>query len=220
MHKPSTTPSSFPPQNSPSPPSDASSCPVASPAPSSIRNEPATQPSTLSKLNPLNYMPSLSQERAAQQTRSLPTNRTLSSIPRGDTDSNWEYPSPQQMYNAMLRKGYDGTPEDAVESMVDVHNYLNEGAWNEIEGWEARFSGGLAKGWTACRRGEEGWEEMVLNGTWTPGKGSSPRLLRFMGRPGEMSPKARLLGLAGTLYPEKFGFVLDCPSQSLPLIMF
>jgi cytochrome c heme-lyase len=32
------------------------------------------------------------------------------------------------MYNAMLRKGYQDTPVDAVKSMVAVHNYLNEGA--------------------------------------------------------------------------------------------
>ena len=48
------------------------------------------------------------------------------------------------MYNAMLRKLYDDTPEDVVESMVAVHNFLNEGAWAEIEGWEARFAKGLA----------------------------------------------------------------------------
>ncbi|KAL9126687.1 MAG: hypothetical protein Q9217_004298 [Psora testacea] len=109
------------------------------------------------------------------------------------------------MYNAMLRKGYDDTPEDAVESMVAVHNFLNEGAWNEIEGWEARFSGGLLEGWRACRRGEEGWEEMVLNGTWRPREGDAPRLLRFMGRPGDMTPKARMLDWLGRLYPAKFG---------------
>lgn len=65
------------------------------------------------------------------------------------------------MYNAMLRKGYDKTPEDAVEVMVAVHNFLNEGAWQEIEGWERRFSGGISKGWRACRRGEEGYQEWV-----------------------------------------------------------
>ena len=114
------------------------------------------------------------------------------------------------MYNAMLRKGYDGTPEDTVESMVEVHNFLNEGAWNEIEAWEARFAGGLVDGWYACRKGEEGWEEMVLNGTWRPREGSSPKLLRFMGRPGDMSPKARLFDWAGRLYPARFGYVQAC----------
>ena len=199
MYKSSTD--SFPPQYSSNPPADAASCPIAAP-----KNASPNTSSALSRLNPLNYMPStLSQERASQQTRALPTSRTTSSIPRGDTNTNWEYPSPQQMYNAMLRKGYDDTPEDAVESMVAVHNFLNEGAWNEIEGWEARFSGGLFDGWKACRRGEEGWEEMVLNGTWRPREGDAPKLLRFMGRPGDMTPKAKMLDWIGRLYPTKFG---------------
>ena len=108
------------------------------------------------------------------------------------------------MYNAMRRKGYDDTPEDAVESMVEVHNFLNEGAWNEIEAWEARFSGGLMDGWQACRRGEEGWEESVISGTWRPREGSAPKLMRLMGRPNDMSPKARLYALMAWAYPGKF----------------
>ena len=146
-------------------------------------------------------MPNISQARASNQSTALPTSRTVSSIPRGDTGGNWEYPSPQQMYNALLRKGYDGTPEDGVESMVEVHNFLNEGAWEEIEGWEARFSRGLSYGWRACSRGEEGFipERQALD--------QQPRLTRFMGRPGELTPKARILGLLGRAWPEKFGYV-------------
>ena len=196
MHKTSPI-SPFPPQNSPQSPSDASSCPVASSTaafPSST-----SQPSTLSKLNPLNHMPSnLSQSRTTNQKIALPTSRTTSSIPRGDAQANWEYPSPQQMYNAMLRKGYDDTPEDAVESMVAVHNFLNEGAWAEIEGWEARFSKGLGYGWQACSRGEEGFQGLPR---WEDDR---PRLLRFMGRPGELTPKARMMGVLGTVWPWKY----------------
>ena len=106
----------------------------------------------------------------------------------------------------MLRKGYDDTPEDAVESMVEVHNFLNEGAWDEIEGWEARFARGLKEGWDICRRGEDGWDEFVFNGTWRTRERYPPKLLRFMGRPGDMSPKARLFDWAGSLYPTKFGY--------------
>ncbi len=195
MHKATST-SPFPPRNSPQSPADAS-CPVASPnAPLSSST---SQPSTLSKLNPLNYMPSnLSQSRSTNQKIALPTSRTTSSIPRSDTEANWEYPSPQQMYNAMLRKGYDDTPEDAVESMVAVHNFLNEGAWAEIEGWEARFSKGLGYGWQACRRGEEGFQEMPQ---W---KGDKPRLMRFMGRPGDLTPKAWMMGVLGSVWPLRY----------------
>ena len=193
MHKPTST-SPYPPQTSPQQPADASSCPIASPnAPLSSS---APHPSNFSKFNPLNYMPStISQSRSPNQKIALPTSRTTSSIPRGDTETNWEYPSPQQMYNAMLRKGHDDTPEDAVESMVAVHNFLNEGAWAEIEGWEARFSKGLGNGWQICRRGEENYHEMP---EW---KGDRPRLMRFMGRPGELTPKVWMMSLLGTVWP-------------------
>lgn len=196
MHKSSSS-SPFPPQKSQQPPADGSSCPVASPnAPIPSSDAPST---TLSKLNPLNYMPSnLSQNRNSRQTIALPTSRTISSIPRGDTQSNWEYPSPQQMYNAMLRKGYDDTPEDAVESMVAVHNFLNEGAWAEIEGWELRFRKGLMYGWRACRNGEEGFVGERSR------EDEKPKLTRFMGRPGDMTPKARMLDVLGRVWPSQY----------------
>ncbi|XP_044719085.1 cytochrome c/c1 heme lyase domain-containing protein [Hirsutella rhossiliensis] len=120
-----------------------SSCPV----PHATRTEEKPK-SVLSQLNPLNYMfPDLSQRPAPNQTLALPTSREESTIPRGSGDGTWEYPSPQQMYNALLRKGYTDTDVTAVESMVSVHNFLNEGAWAEIVGWEQRFSRGLYKGW-------------------------------------------------------------------------
>merc|ERR1711881_11552 len=145
----------------------SSACPYVPPdaSPNSTSTSPATQThqsnsssGTLSKLNPLNYMPAnLSNKRSTTQSIHLPLERETSSIPRGDgTGANWEYPSPQQMYNAMLRKGYTDTPEDAVESMVAVHNFLNEGAWAEIMEWERRFGRGLSVGWEKCRQGEEG----------------------------------------------------------------
>lgn len=190
-----------PSQSSKSPPDG--SCPVKAP------NAPLTNSDQLSssrsKLNPLNYMPSyISQSRAEQQKKELPVERTLSSIPRGDAESNWEYPSPQQMYNAMLRKGYDDTPEDAVESMVAVHNFLNEGAWEEIEGWERRFSRGLSYGWQICRMGEA---EFFKRRLAAEDEAQLPRskLLRFQGRPNDTTPKAKILELIGKVYPAKYG---------------
>jgi cytochrome c heme-lyase len=148
----------------------------------------------------------ISQSRAENQTVDLPVQRELSSIPRSDPKAgNWEYPSPQQMYNAMLRKGHKDTPQDAVESMVAVHNYLNEGAWAEIVEWERLFAGGLKNGWEKCRCGEENLrldaERFQQRGEDTP----QPRLVRFMGRPGELTPKARILQAMGWVYPAKYG---------------
>jgi cytochrome c heme-lyase len=95
------------------------------------------------------------------------------------------------MYNAMRRKGYEDAPEDAVESMVAVHNWLNEGAWNEICSWEGKFGAGVL-GYMGLRKTEE----------WTP------RLVRFEGRRRDVTPKAQMYGFLGRIVPERFGYVL------------
>ncbi|KAJ0296492.1 hypothetical protein COL516b_011517 [Colletotrichum fioriniae] len=174
------------------------SCPVPHDAP-----KPAEPKGFLQQINPLNYMfKEISQAPAENQAVALPTEREPSTIPRGSGDGNWEYPSPQQMYNALLRKGYTDTDITAVESMVSVHNFLNEGAWAEIVSWEERFGKGLYRGWQACKRGEENSEDMVerlKDGSETP-----PTLIRFQGRPKDMTPKAVMWQVAGWLYPSKF----------------
>ncbi|ANB15548.1 holocytochrome c synthase CYC3 [Sugiyamaella lignohabitans] len=133
-----------------------------------------------SDINPLNNMPDLSSQRAPGQKLALPTERTMSSIPKGTAngDGVWEYPSPQQMLNAMIRKGGGEIPEDAVESMVDVHNFLNEEAWEEILKWEEPY---------------------------TKKSTVSPRLLKFTGRPDDMSPRAQMLQMLGKVFPAKYG---------------
>jgi len=159
--------------------------------------------SILSQLNPLNYMfRDLSQEPAAHQAFALPTTREESTIPKGSGDGNWEYPSPQQMYNALLRKGYTDTDITAVEPMVSVHNFLNEGAWSEIVGWEQRFGGGLYKGWQICNRGEENASTMAA--ALEDESQVAPSLMRFQGRPKDMTPKAAMIQVLGWMYPAKF----------------
>ncbi|KAI9866937.1 MAG: holocytochrome c synthase [Trichoglossum hirsutum] len=195
MHA-TSSPAANPPVKTITPPPDGP-CPYTAP------DQHPSSDTALSKLNPLNYMPhSISQERASHQTIDLPTERSTSSIPKGSAneEGNWEYPSAQQMYNAMLRKGYTDTPVDAVESMVAVHNFLNEGAWNEIVEWERRFGRGLSNAWQECYRGEEGSTPTTL-----PSTASQPRLLRFIGRPKEMTPKATMLQALGWIYPTRFG---------------
>lgn len=150
----------------------------------------------------------LSNARSSTQTQDLPLSRETSTIPKGD-GSLWEYPSPQQMYNAMLRKGYTDTPTDAVESMVSIHNFLNEGAWAEIVGWERRFSRGLVEGYNVCKRGEENanaalGQQDPFDTTWRDTEVPAPKLLRFTGRPGEMTPKSRILQWMGWAWPARF----------------
>lgn len=172
-----------------------SSCPIP-------HDKPAEQ-STLSKLNPLNYMfTTISQALAPNQTHHLPTTREESTIPKGSSTTTWEYPSPQQMYNALLRKGYADTDVTAVEGMVAVHNFLNEGAWEEIVGWEKRFGKGLKRGWDVCKRGEENAEKALAREERTVKEEDivTPSLMRFQGRPKEMTPKAAAWQLLGRLH--------------------
>jgi cytochrome c heme-lyase len=153
----------------------------------------------------------LDNTRATTQTHTLPLSRETSTIPKSD-GSLWEYPSPQQMYNAMLRKGYSDTDVTAVESMVSVHNFLNEGAWAEIMGWERRFSRGVWDGLGICKEGEERAnaklgisEDPFDTTTWTDKDIPPPKLLRFTGRPTEPTPKSRILQWAGWAMPGSYG---------------
>ena len=247
MHKTSGSlpPLSIVPAQSPSQVTTSpSSCSYLSNKQSQISNRAEPHEGLLSRLNPLNHMPSfISQDRAVGQTIILPRERELSSIPKGrnkividssgagvsgddDNVENWEYPSPQQMYNAMLRKGYTDTPEDAVESMVAVHNFLNEGAWAEIVEWERRFGRGLWHGWQECKRGEDSQllqqqeqrqiypqsslsppPSLLSNSTQDSSSDSdlTPRLTRFTGRPDTRTPKATMLQWLAWLAPSRFG---------------
>lgn len=86
-------------------------------------------------------MPSLPQT-PLDDSGQLPTERSLSSIPRSvdaGRKETWEYPSPQQFYNALARKGWE-TPVEHVETMVEIHNFLNERAWGEVLKWEKRVA--------------------------------------------------------------------------------
>lgn len=145
-------------QSIPSPPVavEATSCPIK-------HNQSPTD------LNPLNRMPlTPEQQQAKGQTIALPLERTISTIPRavalGDPspsacpvasgsgsnisppgqklnkEDQWEYPSPQQFYNALVRKGWE-TPEESVVMMVNIHNWLNEAAWQQVRTWEEKHNG-------------------------------------------------------------------------------
>jgi cytochrome c heme-lyase len=118
-------------------------------------------------LNPRNQMPELPQQPAEGQSVELSTERMISSIPKNEMKEKWEYPSPQQFYHALRRKGMEA-PEHEMELMVDIHNFLNEACWVEILKWEE-----------------------------LQGSGCDPLLLRFRGRPNTLSPKARLYTLFG-----------------------
>jgi cytochrome c heme-lyase len=90
-----------------------------------------------------------------------------SSIPahQPDFSEKWVYPSEQQFYNAMKRKGWDLPPgiEKSIPHVVRIHNAVNEKGWKEILEWERIRDP----------------------------KNDNPRLVRFLGRPKDLSPRAR-----------------------------
>lgn len=116
----------------------------------------------------------------ADAPTTLPVSREPSTIPRADSETTWEYPSPAQFHTALVRKGME-TAEEDVEMMVAIHNWLNEAAWNEVLKWERKANPEIS----------ESESEKV-------------QLARLRGRPGELSPKARLFMLAGWLLPSRF----------------
>ncbi|KAK3621174.1 Cytochrome c1 heme lyase [Elasticomyces elasticus] len=57
-----------------------------------------------------------------------------------DKDSgNWIYPSQDQFFKAMRKKGHEAEAND-METIIPIHNAVNERAWAEIKAWEAPYS--------------------------------------------------------------------------------
>lgn len=81
--------------------------------------------------------------RQVDQKHMLSVKRSVSSIPKSDfTPShqpsnleNWVYPSEQQYYNAMKRKGYSPDERD-VPAILFIHNVVNEQGWSKVKEWE------------------------------------------------------------------------------------
>eukprot|EP01052_Picozoa_sp_SAG31_P031248 SAG31_NODE_3292_length_4454_cov_2.328588_1_plen_102_part_00 len=70
------------------------------------------------QIDPRNNMPAPNQEPWPGQQAPLNTARVVSTIPKGDSDSNWDYPSEQMFYNALQRKGKgDGVSEAEVSTL-------------------------------------------------------------------------------------------------------
>ncbi|KAK5171498.1 Cytochrome c1 heme lyase [Saxophila tyrrhenica] len=107
-------------------------------------------------------------------TSTLPTDREISSIPRAlsttrspaslnsaeraalpansesDTghdsaSGNWIYPSQSQFFSAMQRKGHTPTAAD-MQTIVPIHNAVNERTWREILRWEEPYHPHLSPG--------------------------------------------------------------------------
>jgi cytochrome c heme-lyase len=63
----------------------------------------------------------------------------------GDTNGKWVYPSEQQLYNAMRKKGWTNVPEDSIPTVLAIHNSVNEMTWSKIVDWEGTSNIFLSK---------------------------------------------------------------------------
>ncbi|KAG0204769.1 Cytochrome c1 heme lyase [Mortierella sp. GBA30] len=169
------------------------------------------------QIDPTNNMPlKPDQFRIASQRKDLNTEREFSSIPKAsnaadpygenkaptgghapDPDSDqekvWIYPSEQMFFNAMKRKNWNPREED-MKFVVPIHNMVNEMAWKHILRWENLME-------NTC---------------------GGPRLVKFEGKPKEITPKARIRSWMGYTLPfDRHDWVVDrCGKQVTYIIDF
>ncbi|GAA5879184.1 hypothetical protein JCM16303_001331 [Sporobolomyces ruberrimus] len=105
------------------------------------------------------------------------------------SESNWVYPSPSSFYRALSSKNRNPNPID-MEVVVPIHNAVNERVWQQVLDWE-RLAMGL-------KEGEE----------------TGVKLVSFMGRPKQMSPRARWKSIIGYTAPfDRHDWIIDRPVQ-------
>ena len=155
-------------------------------------------------LDPKNNMPVHANNLpSANQTSALSTVRVSSTILKGggggggsaDDKETWTYPSPQMFWNSINRKKKVGdTTEGDIDIVVAIHNNMNETTWKKVVEWEAVRT-----------------SAMSLSPSSQPSE--APKLLKFLGRPMDLSPKARLKSLFGYPLPfDRHDWVVERPS--------
>lgn len=135
-------------------------------------------------LDPRNNMPlEPNQLPCPGQRKPLSTERVASNIPKGGTDGTWLFPSPQMVFNALKRKGKgDDVTEDDMDGFIAAHNAMNESTWKRVALWEALHADECA----------------------------NPMLLRFQGKPHDLSPLAWARKAGGGLEPfDRHDWVVD-----------
>ncbi|BGP18056.1 hypothetical protein JCM10213_008408 [Rhodosporidiobolus nylandii] len=100
---------------------------------------------------------------------------------------NWVYPSPASFYTALQRK--DRNPRAAdMNTVVPIHNAVNERVWQQVLEWEREALG-------------------LPEGAEVPSK-----LVSFVGRPKDVSPRARWKTLIGYTAPfDRHDWLVDRP---------
>ena len=142
-----------------------------------------------------------------QQGVALSTHRMISSIPRGATaednegphhqpttttgvtktttkttqddqddqsnkPSHWIYPSEQQFFHALRKKGWNDVTAHEIPSVLEIHNTVNERTWQQVVQWE------------------QGMDLDPTTGGASSAVETDLKLVRFQGRPTDLSPQA------------------------------
>lgn len=163
-----------------------------------------------------NNMPKVAEQKPwPNQNVRLNTERVISSIPKSDftpphqnnvgpekeAEGKWVYPSEQQFFNAMKRKGWQDVREEDMKTVVGIHNAVNERTWNEVLRWEH----------TLHERKVDESKDSPEEGTERQGV----KLVRFIGRPKDISPKARLRMLMGYTAPfDRHDWIIERPDKT------
>ncbi|GFR43945.1 hypothetical protein Agub_g5084 [Astrephomene gubernaculifera] len=198
---PSTAPAASAAAAAPSTPvEDAASCPVnpkyKNPAVYNVYGQRINDPNSQSPKSPLasiqgadmldpkNNMPlEPNQLPCPGQRKPLSTERVASNIPKGGTESTWLFPSPQMVFNALRRKGKgEDISEDDMDGFIAAHNSMNEATWQRVMQWET------------LHRQECDY----------------PTLLRFQGKPHDLSPLAWVRNVLGGPAPfDRHDWIID-----------
>ncbi|KAK4051014.1 Cytochrome c1 heme lyase [Microbotryomycetes sp. JL201] len=102
---------------------------------------------------------------------------------------NWVYPSPASFYSALQRKNRNPRAQD-MNIVVPIHNAVNERVWQQVLDWERQA-------------------------LWA--KGQDPdkvetKLVSFIGKPKQLSPRARWKTLIGYTAPfDRHDWIVDRP---------
>jgi cytochrome c heme-lyase len=152
------------------PPSSTSKCPVKGVSSENGTKNKSTKYDVYSQpIDPTNQMPSNpNQFPHKSQKVPLNTSRVRSTIPKGGgtDDETWTYPSEQMFFNSLKRKGKGSDAEEGdMANIIAIHNNMNERTWNKLLEYEK---------------------------TYHCDECSTPKLLKFLGRPHDLSMKARL----------------------------
>ncbi|KAJ9530189.1 hypothetical protein QJQ45_023487 [Haematococcus lacustris] len=145
-------------------------------------------------LDPRNNMPlEPNQLPCPGQRKPLSVERVASAIPKGGTDSTWLFPSPQMVFNALRRKGKgDDVTEDDMDGFIAAHNAMNEDTWRKVAVWERLHA-------EQC---------------------SNPTLLRFQGKPHDLSPLARVRSwMSGQTPFDRHDWVVDRCGQEVRYVI-